>query len=240
MRTGERRRTTGNRRARRAAGRPLLVALLLGLTPLVTPLLELTVGASPVAATEQAVVEVGTERPVVARPAAPELPAAPAVIAPPIRQPEPPPTSPTGWRGTVARDANVRSAPSRSAPIVRELRPGASVRVLRWVEGDEIEPDNPTWAEIAPGEFVFSMLLRAAPLSQPPAPPAGAPTEGKWIDVNLTLQIATANYWIRFPCTRASCAVAALLRSRELRASGRAGRFHICVTAPPQDIRKRP
>jgi lipoprotein-anchoring transpeptidase ErfK/SrfK len=39
---------------------------------------------------------------------------------------------------------------------------------------------------------VFSTLLRRAPLAEPPAPPADAPTEGRWIDVNLREQVATA------------------------------------------------
>jgi hypothetical protein len=97
-----------------------------------------------------------------------------------------------GWRGTMGGEANVRSAPRLDAPLVRELKGGERVRVLRWVVGDEVEPDNTTWAEIAPGEFVFAMLLRTALPATPPAPPANAPRAGKWIDVNLTLQVATA------------------------------------------------
>jgi lipoprotein-anchoring transpeptidase ErfK/SrfK len=102
-----------------------------------------------------------------------------------------PPTPPV-WQGQAARAANVRSAPRRDAPIVRQLNPGEPVRATRWVTGDEIEPDNPTWAEIAAGQFVFAMLLRAVPPAESPTPPAGSPTQGKWVDVNLTLQVATA------------------------------------------------
>ena len=95
------------------------------------------------------------------------------------------------WYGTTARDANVRSAPSRTAPLVRELAAGEAIQVSRWVAGDEIEPHNPIWAEIGSGQFVFSTLLRRDPLVAPPVAP-DAPTAGKWIDVNLTLQVATA------------------------------------------------
>jgi lipoprotein-anchoring transpeptidase ErfK/SrfK len=74
---------------------------------------------------------------------------------------------------------------------VRELEPGTPVRVTRWVAGEVVEPDNPTWAEIGPGEFVFAMALRPDALPAPRMRPdrAGA---GKWIDVDLTRQVVTA------------------------------------------------
>jgi hypothetical protein len=101
------------------------------------------------------------------------------------------PTSQAVWHGTIGRAANVRSAPSRTATVLRELAPGTSVRVLRWVAGDMIEPDNPTWAEIEPGAFVYSMLLRPDALPEAAWRP-DAPVDGKWIDVDITHQIATA------------------------------------------------
>ena len=39
---------------------------------------------------------------------------------------------------------------------------------------------------------VLGPLLRSRPLAGPPPAPAGAPDSGRWIDVNLLLQVATA------------------------------------------------
>lgn len=104
------------------------------------------------------------------------------------------PTQPgqTVWHGAAGLDMNLRSQPNRSKPPVGTLKAGTPVTVVRWVTGEEIEPANDTWAELADGTYVFSTSLRRAPVEKPPALPADAPTEGRWIDVNLTEQVATA------------------------------------------------
>ena len=57
----------------------------------------------------------------------------------------------------------------------------------------QVFPDQPGWAKLADGAYVDGPLLRRAVLTQPPAlPQGGAPYEGNWIDVNLTLQEVTA------------------------------------------------
>ena len=99
-------------------------------------------------------------------------------------------SSETSWRGTAGQEAYMRAAPSRSAARVGTLAAGQSVEVVRWVSGDQVEPDNSTWADLG-GRYVFSTLLRSQPLGGPP-PPTAAPRRGRWIDVNLTLQAATA------------------------------------------------
>ena len=96
------------------------------------------------------------------------------------------------WEGTAAEGAYVRRAPERAGAPVRQLKAGEAIEVMRWVTGEEVEPNNTTWAELSDGTFVFSTLLRRAPLSEPPARPADAPESGRWIDVNLTEQVATA------------------------------------------------
>jgi lipoprotein-anchoring transpeptidase ErfK/SrfK len=96
------------------------------------------------------------------------------------------------WQGTAARDGFIRAAPQRGAPVVGELAPGQPVQVVRWVNGQEVEKENSAWAELSEGRYVYSSLLRSKPVEGAPPAPADAPQSGRWIDVNLTLQIATA------------------------------------------------
>ena len=101
-------------------------------------------------------------------------------------------TPPQVWKGTVGQEGYVRAAPSTSAPRVGELQPGQAVKVLRWVSGEEVEKENSTWADLGDGRYAYSALLRSRTIEAAPAPPVNAPTKGRWIDVNLTLQVATA------------------------------------------------
>ena len=98
----------------------------------------------------------------------------------------------TSWQGFAGADVNRRSEPNRSKPPLGMLKAGTPVEVVRWVTGEEIEPANDTWAQLSDGSYVFSTSLRRAPLTDPPALPADAPTTGRWVDVNLTEQVATA------------------------------------------------
>jgi lipoprotein-anchoring transpeptidase ErfK/SrfK len=98
----------------------------------------------------------------------------------------------TSWRGVAGAEVNLRSKPNRSKPPVGTLKAGTPVEVVRWVTGEEVETANDTWAELADGTYVFSTSLRRLPTTAAPALPEGAPTEGRWVDVNLTEQIATA------------------------------------------------
>ena len=96
------------------------------------------------------------------------------------------------WRGVAGTDVNLRATPDRSKPPVGDLKAGTPVEVVNWVAGEAVEAHNDTWAELADGTYVFSTSLRRNPLEHAPAVPADAPTEGRWIDVNLTEQVATA------------------------------------------------
>ena len=110
-----------------------------------------------------------------------------------VLAPAAPPPAPAGvWVGTAGRDAYLRAAPNRGQPPVGELEAGQPVQVVRWVSGEEVEKENPVWAELSTGHFVFSAALRRAPLAGPPSLPAEAPTQGRWVDVNLLEQVATA------------------------------------------------
>jgi lipoprotein-anchoring transpeptidase ErfK/SrfK len=55
-----------------------------------------------------------------------------------------------------------------------------------------VEKENTTWADLGDGRYVFSTLLRSQSVATTPPLPSEAPRTGRWIDVNLTLQIATA------------------------------------------------
>ena len=96
------------------------------------------------------------------------------------------------WEGTASRAGYVRRAPERNGKPIRELTPGEPVEVVRWVAGEEVEKNNDTWAELDDGTYVFSTLLKRAPLAEPPALPADAPDSGRWIDVSLREQVAVA------------------------------------------------
>jgi lipoprotein-anchoring transpeptidase ErfK/SrfK len=122
--------------------------------------------------------------------------AVPAAAPPESLTPPPPPAQAPAaklvWQGLAGQEGYVRAAPTTAAPKVGELRAGQPVRVLRWVGGQEVEKENTTWADLGDGRYVYSALLRSRPVEATPERPANAPTSGRWIDVNLTLQVATA------------------------------------------------
>lgn len=104
----------------------------------------------------------------------------------------PRPTAAAGvWHGVAgANDPFIRSAPSGIAPIVGTLHSGDPVEVIAFVQGARLSGTNETWAELAPGQYVYSaMLLKPMPAEPPPAPTT---FPGRWIDANLTEQILTA------------------------------------------------
>ena len=96
------------------------------------------------------------------------------------------------WKGYAADAANVRAEPNTESEITRELGAGEGVVVPIWVAGEEVDPDYPVWAELEPGQYAYLPLLRSFPVEEPPPISSLAPSEGRWIDVNLTLEIVTA------------------------------------------------
>ena len=129
--------------------------------------------------------------------------------------PKPAAISVNGWNGTLAGDVvNLRPEPNTFLPHVAQARQGDEVTVGTWVEGEELERDNRTWArvtsirrrdfsgqqvELLAGDcalqpYVYSGLLRPAVTPELPARPATALGNGgaRWIDVNLTRQTVVA------------------------------------------------
>lgn len=103
------------------------------------------------------------------------------------------PHAPDTWWGAIgSEEANIRSAPDPGGELRGEVEHRTPVTVRRWVAGQEVLPDQPTWAELDDDAYVYSPLLRPAPIIQPPAPPKGTPVAGRWIDANLTHQVAVA------------------------------------------------
>ena len=96
-----------------------------------------------------------------------------------------------GWAGYAASEANLRGGPSTDYPVSGQLQEGEPVKVLRWINGQEVETQNPVWADLGSGRYIYSSNLRSNAV--PSLPPAiGTPLRGRWLDVNLTLQIMTA------------------------------------------------
>jgi hypothetical protein len=109
----------------------------------------------------------------------------------PVGEPTGPPVLGKWW-GTVGSDGiNVRSAPDTRSKVIGQLSAGTPVVVDAWVEGTDVFGDQPGWAKLGNDAYIYGPLLRRVDLGAPP-PPAQAPTTGKWIDVNLTLQVMTA------------------------------------------------
>jgi len=98
----------------------------------------------------------------------------------------------TTWQGIAGQQVYRRAQPNRSKPPVGTLEAGTPVEVVDWVPGEEVEPRNDTWAKLADGTFVYSTSLRRTGSTDPGPIPANAPTNGRWIDVDLTRQLATA------------------------------------------------
>lgn len=103
------------------------------------------------------------------------------------------------WIGWIEADeAYVRAAPTSQSEIVGTLNVGDTITVWNWVVGEYAMDNNQVWAQIGPDEYVYSALISRGIGVEPPTPPDWAFHEGKWIDVNLTQQIATA-YWGNSP-----------------------------------------
>jgi lipoprotein-anchoring transpeptidase ErfK/SrfK len=102
--------------------------------------------------------------------------------------------APGRWWGINAVDgANVRSQPTTRVDSLGELATGRPLVVSGWVAGEQVVPDNPTWAVLNDSTYLYSSVLRPVALSSPPAPPdVTASYVGRWIDLNLTHQVVVA------------------------------------------------
>ncbi|MBI2940911.1 MAG: L,D-transpeptidase [Chloroflexi bacterium] len=97
------------------------------------------------------------------------------------------------WHGTVAIDEiNVRAAPWSTAALVGTIARGETVHVVEWVAGEVVIGVNGTWGKLGPGRYIYTARLATERPEEPPPPPDDAPTDERWIDVNLTHQVVTA------------------------------------------------
>jgi lipoprotein-anchoring transpeptidase ErfK/SrfK len=102
--------------------------------------------------------------------------------------------TPGRWWGISAVDgANLRGQPSTRTGSLGTLVTGLPLVVSGWAAGEEVVPDNPTWAVLNGSTFVYSSVLRPVALPAPPPPPDSASSyRGRWIDLNLTQQVVVA------------------------------------------------
>lgn len=96
------------------------------------------------------------------------------------------------WQGAVLSGTNVREQPTTQSAVINVLQPGAFVKVVEWVKGEEVFDQVAQWSKLDTGGYVFTRNIgRNAPVLPPPLK-NGPASGGKWIDVHLTQQLMTA------------------------------------------------
>jgi lipoprotein-anchoring transpeptidase ErfK/SrfK len=102
--------------------------------------------------------------------------------------------TPGRWWGISYVDgANLRSQPSTRVASLGELPSGRPIVVSGWVAGEEVVPDNPTWAVLGNSTYLYSSVLRPVGLPSAPPPPGSTSSyTGRWIDLNLLQQVVVA------------------------------------------------
>ncbi|HEY2592561.1 MAG TPA: L,D-transpeptidase [Chloroflexota bacterium] len=97
------------------------------------------------------------------------------------------------WGISAVEGANVRGQPTTRTDSIGTLTTGLPLVVSGWAAGEEVVPDNPTWAVLDGSTFVYSSVLRPVALPEAPPPPDSASSyRGRWIDLNLTQQVVVA------------------------------------------------
>jgi lipoprotein-anchoring transpeptidase ErfK/SrfK len=102
--------------------------------------------------------------------------------------------TPGRWWGISYVDgANLRSQPSTRGDSLGTLPSGRPIVVSGWVAGEEVVPDNPTWAVLGNSIYLYSSVMRPVALPAAPPPPDSASSyTGRWIDLNLLQQVVVA------------------------------------------------
>jgi len=101
------------------------------------------------------------------------------------------PASAASWTGYVSTDVlNVRSAPNTSSAIVTTLYFGDAVALVGTVSGENAGLGS-TWYKTISGWYVYGAYISAEP-QRAPSGVTGYGGGGRWIDVNLSNQTATA------------------------------------------------
>lgn len=111
---------------------------------------------------------------------------------PPLPQLQVADWDPTVWQGATLEETNLRREPTTQGSIIKTASYGEPVTVVEWLKGEEVFEAADLWAKNRDGSFVYARNIgRNAPVLPTPIP-ADAPTWGKWVDVNLVQQLATA------------------------------------------------
>ena len=79
----------------------------------------------------------------------------------------------------------VRSAPSLSAPVLKRLYQGQEVDVIDSARGSGVGGNN-LWYQLPSGGWVHSSFISRGGTA------AGAPSSGRWVDVDISAQTARA------------------------------------------------
>lgn len=106
------------------------------------------------------------------------------------------PTQPQWYETTEV--LNIRTAPTASAnlpsyslnrPFVTQLQPGDRLKVLRAVQGEEVEPGNKLWYQIyeKPDLFIYSKYTQRLTVPAFPSPPRT--NKGMWVAVSIDKQM---------------------------------------------------
>ena len=99
---------------------------------------------------------------------------------------------PSVWQGAALSETNIRAEPTTESRIVKTIQYGDPVIAVDWVKGETVDDGGYTWALLEDGTYIYERTVgRAGPVEPPPVPD-GAPSEGKWIDCNLTQQLLVA------------------------------------------------
>ncbi len=101
------------------------------------------------------------------------------------------PASAASWTGYVSTDAvNVRAQPSSSASVMTVLTFGESVAIVGEVSGEALGAGS-TWYQTISGWYIYGAYVSQEPQSSP-GNVADAGFGGRWIDVSISNQTATA------------------------------------------------
>ncbi|MCL5264704.1 MAG: L,D-transpeptidase family protein [Chloroflexi bacterium] len=98
------------------------------------------------------------------------------------------PASAASWTGYVSTDAvNVRSAPNTSASIIDVLPFGTAITIVGAVSGENAGAGS-TWYQTISGWYVYAAYISESPQQAPLDGNHG----GRWIDIDVSNQTATA------------------------------------------------